>query len=102
MSNKALWLIHEFSVHDHDTDWNEVAGVYIFAGVNSEGKWSPLYIGQAESLAARLPTHERWLEAVRLGATHVHAMTVTNAALRVEIESNLIQSYQPRLNVQLK
>lgn len=100
MSEKATWLIHEFSVHDYDADWNEVAGIYIFAGVNSEGKWYPLYIGQSDSLAVRLSTHEKWPEAERLGATHVHAMTVGDAAVRAEVERNLIQFYQPRLNEQ--
>ena len=62
----------------------------------------PLYVGQAESLAERLPTHERWPEAMRLGATHVHARVVLEAAMRDSIESQLIRSFQPRLNVQLK
>lgn len=96
---KITWLTHEFQINLHNANWRAVAGLYIFAAKNSEGKWFPLYIGQAESLAARLPTHERWQEALRLGATHVHARVVLEEAARCEVERQLIQAYQPRLNV---
>ncbi len=102
MSDKVTWLTHEFSVYLHATGWNAVAGLYIFAGKNSKGKWFPLYVGQTESLAERIPTHERWQEAVQLGATHVHAKAVMLKAARDLIEDQLIQAYQPTLNVQLK
>jgi excinuclease UvrABC nuclease subunit len=102
MSDKVTWLTHEFSVHQHGENWNAVAGLYIFAAMNSEGRWFPLYVGQAESLAERIPTHERWQEAVRLGATHVHARVVANGMMRDSLETELIQVFQPRLNVQKK
>ena len=100
MANKVTWGGHEFSVHQHGENWSAVAGLYIFAAKNSEGKWFPLYIGQAESLAERLPTHERWQEAARLGATYVHARVESQAATRDAVERQLIQAYQPRLNTQ--
>jgi excinuclease UvrABC nuclease subunit len=96
---KVTWLTHKFEVNLQSANWRAIAGLYIFAAKNSEGKWFPLYVGQAESLAARLPTHERWQEAVRLGATHVHARVVLEESTRCEVESQLIQAYQPRLNV---
>ena len=54
------------------------------------------------SLAERLPTHEKWSAAVRLGATHVHAIVVPLATTRDLIERQLIQAFQPLLNRQLK
>jgi hypothetical protein len=39
---------------------------------------------------------------MRLGATHVHALVVSQAAKRDEIERQLIATYQPPLNTQLK
>ena len=107
MSEKAVWLEREFTVYDPKfTDWHEVAGLYIFAGLVSDeqGKplWRPFYIGQTQSFAARLPTHEDWPEAARLGATHIHAMAFHGALSRAKIEQYLVQRYQPRLNVQLK
>ena len=100
------WQGHEFSVYQNGTDWNEVAGLYIFAGrvKGAQGTtvWRPFYIGQTQNFSTRLPTHEDWPEAQRLGATHVHAMTMKNSESRTEVERDLVQSYQPRLNVQLR
>lgn len=99
----VTWLDgYDFSVYQHDAGWNEVPGLYVFAGQNLQGQWYPLYVGQAESLAERIPRHERWAEAVQLGATHVHARVVQDATTRDAVEERLIQLYQPRLNVQLK
>jgi excinuclease UvrABC nuclease subunit len=102
MSNTVSWLNNEFSVHQHGDNWSAVAGLYIFAGRNSQGQWVPLYIGQAGSLAERIPTHERWQEAAKLGATHVHAKVVSLQATRDSLEKQLIQAFQPRLNTQLR
>ena len=97
------WLEHEFTVYRHDADWHNVAGLYIFSGKDpTDNKWFPLYIGQALSLSERLPTHEKWSAAVRLGATHVHAMVVPLATRRDSIERQLIETFQPSLNRQLK
>lgn len=53
---KCTWITHECDVNDHAANWNAVPGLYIFAGLNSEGRWAALYIGQAESLAERIPS----------------------------------------------
>ena len=62
--------------------------------------WQPLYLGRTWNLAKRLPTHERWQEAVELGMTHVHVVAVKSVVKRILIEKNLIQKYRPILNVQ--
>ena len=102
MSDTARWLDHEFTIYTNDTDWNAVAGLYIFAGENSKGQWFPLYIGQTESLAERLPNHEDWPEAEILAATHIHARVEADESRRLALEAQLIQHYQPHLNVQMK
>ena len=96
----VTWLTYDFNVYEHGANWNAVAGLYIFAGLNSAGQWVALYIGQATSLAERIPTHERWQEAVQLGATRVHARVEAQAATRDLIEAALILNFQPVLNVQ--
>lgn len=96
------WQSHTFTVYAPNTTWNDVGGVYIFAGQNSNNQWVALYIGKAESFKNRIPNHERWAEAVRLGATHIHAMAIAQEASPVQIESSLIQAFQPRLNTQQK
>jgi excinuclease UvrABC nuclease subunit len=103
MADTVVWAgKHQFSVHRHTDNWNAVAGIYMFCGINQEGQWSPLYIGQAESLSQRIPNHERWPEAAQLGATHIHALVVPHGATRTEVEAELIRAYQPRLNIRLK
>jgi len=100
---KVKWLDYEFDVYNPGgTTWNDVPGIYIFCGLNSAGRWVAHYIGQAESFKDRIPNHEKWNEAARLGATHVHAMVVQHAAIRGSMEQELIRAFQPTLNVQLK
>ena len=103
MSDPIQWLDHDFAVCQPGDDWNEVAGLYIFAALDSAAEaWIPLWIGQALSFAERLPNHEKWPEAEMLGATHVHARVEPDESRRLALEKELIQYYQPHLNVQLK
>lgn len=102
MNNTVTWSKYEFGVYSPDTTWNEVSGVYVFCGVSAQNQWVPLYIGQAENFRSRLSAHEQWGPASRLGATHIHALVVSQSATRDLIERELIKSYQPRLNTQLK
>lgn len=95
----VTWGSYEFGIYSQADNWGDVAGIYIFAGKNQQGHWVALYIGQANSFAQRIPNHERWDEAARLGATHVHACGVKSATDRGIIEEQLIGMYQPRLNV---
>jgi hypothetical protein len=96
------WGEHQFAVHRHEVAWNDVPGIYVFAVPNGLSGWAPLYIGQASSLKDRLSNHERWDEAARRGAAHIHARVVTSAADRDRVERDLIQKYQPPMNTQLK
>jgi len=100
--NKVNWLSYGFDVYSPNTTWNDVPGIYIFTGLNAVGRWRAFYIGQASSFKDRFANHENWAAAVRLGATHVHALVVQQAATRDNIEAELIAACQPSLNVQLK
>lgn len=102
MRDTALWDGHELTVYDPETKWGSKAGIYIFAGLNHQRKWVPLYIGQCDSFADRMPNHEKWDAAVLLGASHIHASVVPLAADRDRIEKKLIEEFQPRLNTQLR
>ena len=104
---KAVWLDYEFTVYNPEvTDWHEVGGLYIFAGLGSDPQgnleWHAYYIGATQDFSDRLPTHENWPAAAQLGATRIHAMTVQDAQPRAELELELVQKYQPPLNLQLK
>jgi len=76
--------------------------MYRAAHEGARNQWVPYYIGQTNSFADRIPNHENWSAAVRLGATHVHARVESQAATRDRIKAALIAAYQPALNVQLK
>ncbi|MDE0510080.1 MAG: hypothetical protein OXI17_15800 [Gammaproteobacteria bacterium] len=104
MSNEPTcnWGGHTFTIYSPDTNWNEVPSLYIFAAQQSESVWTALYIGQAKSFAGYLPTHRKWPESVRYGATHVHVLVVNRQEDRDRIERELVSQYQPFLNVQLK
>jgi hypothetical protein len=93
----------EFTIYDPtSTTWNKVAGLYIFTYRTDDTHWTALYVGKADDFSERIPSHERWLEAVQLGATHVHALGVPLEANRDNWEKMLIQHLQPPMNQQLR
>ena len=100
------WLEWEFQVFPPTEDWNEVAGLYVFAGPHLDlvhGKlWKAYYIGGTNSFRSRLPTHEKWSEAEQLGSTHIHLLVVPEGLMRHLMEERLIAYYRPPLNVQGK
>ena len=76
-------------------------GNYAFVKRLPNGNFLPLYFGQADNLRARMPNHERWDEAKRMGATHVMAHTTpAGETARLSEERDLIQRWDPPLNVQ--
>ncbi len=59
-------------------------------------------VGQTTSFRTRLGAanniHERWADAIRQGATHVHARVVQNEIERRSLESMLIETYNLPMN----
>jgi hypothetical protein len=100
MNATVTWLSYEFTVYGPNTTWHAVGGVYIFCAVKPQNQWEPLYVGQTDSFADRIPSHEKWNAAVRLGATHVHARMIHLRSARDAVERELIQALHPPLNVQ--
>jgi hypothetical protein len=77
-----------------------VAGNYAFVKQLANGNCIPLYFGVAENLRDRILNHDRWAEAVRLGATYVMAHTTpAGETARLAEERDLIQYWNPPLNV---
>jgi hypothetical protein len=76
-------------------------GNYALVRQLPNGNFSPLYFGLADSLQNRVPNHERWNDAIRLGVTHVMAHTTpAGDAVRIAEERDLIQRWNPPMNVQ--
>lgn len=90
-----------FEAHPHQSSWNHVGGVYAFAHTSAAG-WQVHYVGQTNSFANRIPNHETWPSARRLGATHVLVTVITSAPMRDQVERELIRQWQPPLNTLLK
>jgi excinuclease UvrABC nuclease subunit len=99
MNDKVNWLNHEFTVFNPDAAWNEVGGVYIFCG-SVKNQWQPFYIGKTDNFRTRFSSHEVWDKAAKLGATHIHAMTIPTDAARDKVEQELIKTWKPPLNIQ--
>jgi hypothetical protein len=88
----------QFGVYNYAGDWREVSGIYIFCRREPNGGHTPLYIGQTINLRQRIPQHEMWPEAVRLGADSVHVALVSGAQNLDYFERVLIAEFDPILN----
>jgi excinuclease UvrABC nuclease subunit len=78
-----------------------VGGNYMFVSATENGV-TPIYVGIATDLSDRIPNHERMQDAIRHGATHVLAHTQASVIDRQLEEIDLIEYFQPILNVQHK
>ena len=95
------WTDYDFQVYSMYGAWNDVPGIYIFAGQGRDGRWFPTYIGKTRSFQTRLSSdHKEWSNSIRLGATHVHALVEQDPERRNIIEQQLIRVFQPTRNTQ--
>lgn len=89
-----------------DQNWSEVGGLYVFAQRVRDHRgtcsWQALYVGQTGSFDSRLPNHENWPEAAKLGASHVHLCPEENESCRLWLEKEMIEKHDPPLNIQHK
>jgi len=77
------------------------AGNYIFARVNQNNQWEPVYIGETDDLDTRAATHEKRECARRNGATHILAhLTNGDRAVRLSAETDLRGNYKTPCNDQ--
>ena len=69
---------YTYSVFTINTNWNDVAGNYIFTKRTADG-YSAIYIGETDSFASRLNAFHHKMNCIEQhGATHVHARTNKN------------------------
>ena len=94
------WGGHSFGIHEMHAEWYDVPGIYVFAARSPESpdRRHAKYVGSTGSFRDRFADHGKWSDALRLGATHVHALVEREATRRVRIESDLIATYLPPLN----
>jgi hypothetical protein len=91
---------YDFAIYGIDEFFDFERVVYVIGRARSDGYFDPLYIGQSGEGDVRLSKHEKMPPARRLGATHVHVITVTERNFRFHIETDLRNSIVTPLNEQ--
>lgn len=98
-----FWDGLEFVVGNHfNTEWADLGGIYIFAKhcYPMYPPWFAVRVGKTKSFRDRLTNHPDWPEAhMTYGATHIHARVVKSAKQRDAVETQLIDSLQPPMNI---
>ncbi len=89
---------YKYWVHSLDTTFKDQGGNYIFAKKTASGKWTPVYIGETESLSDRLPNHDKLPCVRRNGGTHIHAHTSGGQRERRAEEADLLANFNPPCN----
>jgi hypothetical protein len=91
-----------YDVHPLGTPLADIPGNYILCSLGPDGYFHPLYFGEAEQLSVRCcPGHEKWLAAIFLGATHIHARyNPGGAPARRNEERDLRRGFPTPLNDQ--
>lgn len=106
--NTAFWAsptnqVFQFQICDYHGNWNDIGGIYMMCKFNIiNNTWEPIYIGKADSLKKRLSCHEKWIPAIRLGASKILALVEHSQRKRDFLERLLIQNLDPALNKQLR
>ena len=90
---------YRYGIYSMETLWKSQPGNYIFAKKTSSGKWTPVYIGETDNLADRLPGHEKLSCVRRNGGTQIHAHTNSGGArARRAEEADLLANFDPPCN----
>ncbi len=83
------------------TSFKDEPGNYVFAKETSPGRWTPIYVGETESLRDRLPNHEKLRCVLGNGGTHIHAhVTSGGQQARLAEEADLRWKWNPPCNEQ--
>jgi len=95
VADKCIWTgasgkKYEYEIYSTNTNWNDVAGNYIFARESSPHKWEAIYIGETESFKDRLPNHNELPCIRRNGGTHIHAHVNRGNRARLDEEADLL------------
>jgi hypothetical protein len=92
---------YAFDSFDLDAEFADVGAIYIFAR-QSFGLLPPsldlIYVGKATELGSRLSSHEKWPQALRMGANRLLVMKVGHLTDRTSVEEDIIAFNCPALN----
>jgi predicted GIY-YIG superfamily endonuclease len=92
---------YTYHVHPIETALKAEAGNYIYAKLNQQGQWEPLYIGETDDLDQRVTTHEKRECVRRNGGTHIHAhLTLGDRSVRLNEETDIRSNFTTPCNDQ--
>ena len=57
--NGSSGKAYKYWIYKIGTQFKDEPGNYVFAKETSPKRWSPVYIGETDSLARRIPNHEK-------------------------------------------
>ncbi|MGO8674649.1 MAG: hypothetical protein ACLQVX_02115 [Limisphaerales bacterium] len=90
---------YKYGVYSLDTPFQSNPGNFIYAGQAEDGSWVPVYIAQTRNLHQRLEGHVTVDDAVKRGATHIHAhYDSVGQSARCTEERDLILRWNPVCN----
>ena len=90
---------YKYWIYPLDTNFKDEPGNYIFAKLTSAGQWTPVYIGETQSLRERLPNHEKLPCVSRNRGSHLHVhLTPGGQQARLAEETDLVRKYNPPCN----
>ena len=94
--------LYTYAVFALDTQWYDVPGNYIFAKLGTNGRWSPIYVGETGSLKSRLTSSHEKLPCARMhGITHIHARVNNGGqSARLSEETDLRNALNPPCNLE--
>ena len=93
---------YKYWINPIGASFKRVAGNYIFAKKTKANTWTPIYIGETDSLQRRLtPNHEKMRCVERYGGTHVHTHTGNDdEAIRRNEEADIRDKWNPPCNLE--
>jgi hypothetical protein len=91
--------VHKIGFADIELAWLQprTAGNFLYLRQDGE-TWIVLFIGNCDDLLIK--ARERWSEAMNQhGATHIHIRRVVTSRVRQEEQVDILQAYEPAMNV---
>lgn len=94
----ASGKVYTYEIHEMREHWYDMPGNYIFAYESSPQEWTPVYIGQTESLQDSLAYHFQLTCIRRNFGTHVHTRMNKDKDDRLAEERDLLARFKPPCN----
>lgn len=92
---RYTYAIYRLPCRFHDGQF----GNHIFAKLDKQGRWVPVFIGEGELARCASEEHELWHHIMARGATHFHCHLEPDQLRRLDEEDDLlaryVNAYQP-------